>query len=81
MSEAIDNKIAAILKQVAELPDSFEVKAEQDLKADLEIDSLKLIDVVVLVEAELDIEIGDEFAGQIVTVADLQRQVDSLVAG
>lgn len=71
----VDERICEVLKQIAELPESFEISAEQDLKADLNIDSLKLIDVVVQVEAVLDIELGDEFSRDLVTVGDLQRQV------
>ncbi|WP_103503886.1 MULTISPECIES: acyl carrier protein [Streptomyces] len=81
MPVAVNETISSILKQVAELPDSFTVQSSQDLNADLGIDSLKLIDVIVLVESELDIEIGDEFSRDLVTVADLQGYVNELVPG
>ncbi len=77
----IDGRIAAVLREIAELPDSFEITPEQDLKADLNIDSLKLIDVVVQVEAVLDVELGDDFSRDLVTVGDLQRHVSEHVAG
>ncbi|MFD8418893.1 acyl carrier protein [Streptomyces sp. NPDC059466] len=77
----IDGRISEILKQIAELPDSFEISADQDLRVDLDIDSLKLIDVVVQVEAALDIELGDEFSRDLVTVGDLQRHVSEQVGG
>ncbi|MEU0131820.1 MULTISPECIES: acyl carrier protein [unclassified Streptomyces] len=77
----IDGRISEVLKQIAELPDSFEVSADQNLRADLDIDSLKLIDVVVQVEAALDIELGDEFSRDLVTVGDLQRHVSEQVGG
>ncbi|MER5406178.1 acyl carrier protein [Streptomyces sp. NPDC002769] len=77
----IDGRISEILKQIAELPDSFEISADQDLRADLDIDSLKLIDVVVQVEAALDIELGDEFSRDLVTVGDLQRHVSEQISG
>ncbi|WP_236242986.1 acyl carrier protein [Streptomyces sp. CC228A] len=70
-----------MLREIAELPDSFEITPEQDLKADLNIDSLKLIDVVVQVEAVLDVELGDDFSRDLVTVGDLQRHVSEHVAG
>lgn len=79
MPESINEKISFVLKQVAELPESFEIRPEQNLKADLNIDSLRLIDVVVHVEATLDIAIGDEFSRDMVTVSDLQRYVTELV--
>ncbi|MFJ2396481.1 acyl carrier protein [Streptomyces sp. NPDC087843] len=77
----IDGRISEILKQIAELPDSFEISADQNLRADLDIDSLKLIDVVVQVEAALDIELGDEFSRDLVTVGDLQRHVSEQISG
>ena len=77
----IDGRISGVLKQIAELPDSFEISADQDLRADLDIDSLKLIDVVVQVEAALDIELGDEFSRDLVTVGDLQRHVSEQISG
>lgn len=78
-SIVIDERISEVLKEIAELPESFEISAGQDLKADLNIDSLKLIDIVVQVEAVLDIELGDEFSRDLVTVGDLQRQVSEHV--
>jgi acyl carrier protein len=77
----IDKRISEVLKQIAELPDSFEISADQDLRADLDIDSLKLIDVVVQMEAALDIELGDEFSRDLVTVGDLQRHVSEQIGG
>ncbi|MEV6960710.1 acyl carrier protein [Streptomyces sp. NPDC051207] len=76
----IDDRISEVLKRIAELPEAFEITADQDLKT-LNIDSLKLIDVVVQVEAALDIELGDEFSRDIVTVGDLQRHVSERVGG
>ena len=80
MSEVITQEIAAVLRQVAELPDDFEIKPEQQLKADLDIDSLKMIDVVVRIEAALDVEMGDEFSTELTTVRDLQRYVGERAA-
>lgn len=79
--DVIDGRISDVLKQIAELPESFEITADQALKADLDIDSLKLIDVVVQVEAALDVELGDEFSRGLVTVGDLQRHVSERIGG
>ncbi|MFG2475809.1 acyl carrier protein [Streptomyces fagopyri] len=79
--DVIDGRISEVLKQIAELPDSFAITADQDLKTDLNIDSLKLIDVVVQVEAVLDVELGDDFSRDLVTVGDLQRHVSERVSG
>jgi acyl carrier protein len=81
MSASVDEKICTVLRQVAELPADAEITGEQELNADLAIDSLKLIDVVVQLEAELDIELGDEFSRDLITVADLQRHVGELARG
>lgn len=71
----IDDRISEVLKRIAGLPGSFQITADHDLKADLDIDSLKMIDVVVQVEAVLDAELGDDFAHDVVTVGDFQRYV------
>ncbi|MFJ8585141.1 acyl carrier protein [Streptomyces sp. NPDC093595] len=80
MSNHVEEQISAVLKEVAELPDDFTISPDQELKSDLNIDSLKLIDVIVQVEAALDVEIGDEFSRDLVTVADLQRYVGEQIA-
>jgi acyl carrier protein len=80
VSNHVEEQISAVLKEVAELPDSFTISPDQELKSDLNIDSLKLIDVIVQVEAALDVEIGDEFSRDLVTVADLQRYVGEQIA-
>ena len=80
MSEVVEKEVITILRQIAELPDSFEVAAEHSLSSDLNIDSLKMIDLVLQVEAALDIELGDEFARDLVTVADFQNFVNDRVS-
>jgi len=75
-SVIVNDRISEILKQIAELPDSLKITADQELETDLNIDSLKLVDIVVRVEAALDIELGDEFFSEnFVTVGDFQRYV------
>jgi acyl carrier protein len=72
----VNGRISEVLKQIAELPESHEITADQELNTDLNIDSLKLVDIVVRVEAALDVELGDEFFSEtLVTVGDLQRYV------
>lgn len=78
--EQINHEIAAILREIAELPSDAEITPAQNLKSDLDIDSLKMIDVVVRVEAVLDVELGDEFSADVLTVGDLQRHVHERVA-
>ncbi|MEU0119337.1 acyl carrier protein [Streptomyces bobili] len=81
MPALVDERIAAVLRQVAELPDSFRIEGSQELKADLGIDSLKMIDVIIQVEGELGIEMGDDFSRDLLTVADLERYASELAAG
>jgi len=71
-------EIHSILKKVAELPADYQVSREQELRGDLGIDSIKMIDVVLNVEAMLDVELGDDFSDQLVTVNDLEQRVASL---
>ncbi|GIF96672.1 acyl carrier protein [Catellatospora citrea] len=80
MSDVLEQKIDGILKEVAELPESFEILGEQNLRSDLGIDSLSMIDLVMHVENKLDINIDEESVGNFATVADLQRHVRELVA-
>ncbi|GAA1371278.1 acyl carrier protein [Catellatospora chokoriensis] len=80
MSDVLEQKIDGILKEVAELPESFEISGEQNLRSDLGIDSLSMIDLVMHVENKLDINIDEESVGSFATVADLQRHVRELVA-
>jgi acyl carrier protein len=80
MPRSADPKIAEILKQVAELPDAFEVTDSQEFQADLGIDSLKLIDVVMHIEAALDVQLDDEVVRRITTVGHLEQYVDELAA-
>ena len=72
----VNDRICEALKQIAELPESHQITADQELNTDLSIDSLKLVDVVIRVEAALGVELGDEFFSlSLVTVGDLQRYV------
>ena len=80
MPDVLDEKIVKILKEVAELPEEFEIAGEQNLRSELGIDSLGMIDLVNHVEAELDIKIIEESVSNFATVADLQRHVCELAA-
>lgn len=80
MSYALDEKIVKILKGIAELPEGFEISGAQNLRLDLGIDSLGMIDLVMHVEEELDIKMSVESVSNFATVADLQRYVRELSA-
>ena len=49
---------------------SIEINEDMDLKADLGLNSLDLVNLACVVEDEFDIEIPNEEAEKIVTVAD-----------
>lgn len=80
MSDTLAEKIDGILKEVAELPESFEITSEQNLKSDLGIDSLIMIDLVTHMETKLGISLSEKSVGNLTTVADLQRHVRELIA-
>lgn len=52
-----------------------------DLEADLGIDSLTLLELVVQLEERLGITVSDEDTGQLRTVADIMRTVERLTTG
>jgi acyl carrier protein len=76
MSEAVDRKQTAleVLAEVSER-DAAELKPEMDLVADLEIDSPKALQLLVLLEEKLGIEISDEDAGRLEKVGDVLAHV------
>ena len=71
----MDAQFVKILKTVAELPDDFEIRLEQELKSDLEIDSLGLIDVVLNLEADFSADMDEVALAKVVTVGDLWAEV------
>ncbi|MFF8925591.1 acyl carrier protein [Streptomyces koyangensis] len=80
MSDVLDEKIVKILKGIAELPEEFEIADEQNLRLELGIDSLGMIDLVMHMEEELDIKISVESVSNFATVAEIQRYVRELSA-
>lgn len=78
MSDILDEKIVKIVKEVAELPEEFSVTRDQNLRSELGIDSLGMIDLVMHVENELGIAVGEESAGSFATVADFHDHVRAL---
>ncbi|QIJ64508.1 acyl carrier protein [Streptomyces sp. JB150] len=80
MSDILDEKLVKALRGVAELPEEFEITGEQNLRSELGIDSLGMIDLVMHVEEALGIKIGEDSIGNFATVADLQRHVRELSA-
>ncbi|MFF5204961.1 acyl carrier protein [Streptosporangium sp. NPDC000396] len=77
MTTHVHADIAAILRRIGKLPEFHEITGDHNLRYDLGIDSIKLIDVVVNIEEELGVVIDDEIVHGLVTVGD----IDSYVAG
>lgn len=72
----MESRFRQILQSVAELPDSFDILNTHELRSDLDIDSLRLIDVVLNVEQEFEVELGEEELAKVNTVGDLWQVVD-----
>jgi acyl carrier protein len=76
MSESVDAKQTAleVLAEVSEC-DVAALSLDQDLVADLEIDSPKALQLLVLLEERLGIEIPDEDAARLEKVGDVVAYV------
>ena len=61
--------------------DAADITPEMELVADLELDSLKAVRLLVELEDRLDAEIPDEEASRLKTVGDVLAYVDSRGAG
>jgi acyl carrier protein len=68
-------EISDIVRSVANLPDSQEIDDRQRLHFDLGINSVKLVEMIVMIEAKLGVDLGDEFSKRLVTVGDLRSYV------
>ena len=76
MTDGEDARAAAlaVLSEITERPVA-EISEDQDLVADLEIDSPKALQLLVLLEERLGIEIPDEDAARLEKVGDVVRYV------
>jgi acyl carrier protein len=68
-------EISDIVREVTQLPDSQQIDDGQRLRADLGINSVKLVEVMMKIEASLGVDLGDEFTQQLTTVGDLRSYV------
>nr|BFE64727.1 hypothetical protein GCM10020063_092530 [Dactylosporangium thailandense] len=76
----LDVRFEAILRSVAELPDDLPITGEQNLRSELGIDSLVLLDLIVNLEAEYGVELRDELSADVGTVEELWLEVSRAVA-
>ena len=75
MTEQIEKDIISILSEVSGV-DEQEIKPETDLAKDLEIDSIKAIEITVAIEKKFKISVRDEDVPKIMTL----RQAVDLVS-
>ena len=75
MTEQIEKDIISILSEVSGV-DEQEIKPETDLAKDLEIDSIKAIEITVAIEKKFKVSVRDEDVPKIMTL----RQAVDLVS-
>ena len=75
--EAVQAQLYQILKPF--IPDGFELETETDLVADLDLDSMKVMDIVADVEDTFDIAIPLNILPDVRTVADFVGQIQKLL--
>jgi acyl carrier protein len=66
-----DARFEAILRSVAELPEDLVITGDQNLRSELGVDSLKLMDLIVNLEGEYSIELSDGASADVATVEEL----------
>lgn len=74
MAKINEQKIIDIIYKVAGRP----VTAESDLKKDLSMDSLDMVEIILQVEHELDVRIPDDAASEVKTVQDIIDKINEL---
>lgn len=63
-------ELAAIFHEVADVPDE-DVQLDKNLRDDLDIDSLSLVEIMTVVEEKYGVKVPDELATELKTVSDL----------
>ena len=75
----IEKEIISILSEVSGVDES-DIKAETDLAKDLDIDSIKAIEITVAIEKKFKISVRDEDVPKIMTLRQAVGLVDQLLA-
>lgn len=60
LAPGIEEKFEVILKSTVDLPPDFRITPNQELEADLGVDSLAMIDLVFAIEAEFGVELSED---------------------
>ena len=76
-SEAVRTQLYQILKPFA--PAGFELETQTDLVADLDLDSMKVMDIVADVEDTFDIAVPLNILPEVRTVSDFVGQILKLL--
>ncbi len=77
MSEALKDKIIKLIADQAGVPVG-DIDGETSLQGDLELDSLDIMDLLLVLEEEFDIQIPDEELSKIQTVNDVINYIGKL---
>ncbi len=75
--EAVQTQLYQILKPF--VPGGFELETETDLVADLDLDSMKVMDIVADVEDTFDIAVPLNILPEVRTVGDFVGQIQKLL--
>jgi len=76
MSEAIKTKVVKLIADQAGIAEDS-ITGETSLQADLELDSLDIMDLLLVLEEEFDLQIPDEELGKIQTVNDIVNYIEN----
>ena len=80
MATAVEKDIVSIVSDVSGL-DPEEITLEKNFYKDLEIDSIKAIEITVAIEKKFKISVRDEDVPKIATVKDAVELVEKQLAG
>lgn len=78
MSDNLEKEIISIISDVSGF-DEEEIKPDTNLQNELEIDSIKAIEITVAIEKKFKISIRDEDVPKIVTLKDAVELVNNLI--
>ncbi len=76
MAENIKATVISLIADQAGVAES-EIKGETNLQADLELDSLDIMDLLLVMEEEFDMQIPDEELSKIQTVNDIVAYIEN----
>jgi acyl carrier protein len=78
MAENVEKEIVSIISDVSGL-DAEEITPEKNFFKDLEVDSIKAIEITVAIEKKFKVSIRDEDVPKITTVKEAVELVNSLL--